>query len=91
MKQQSSENVTYFRYVDTGEKVSRTRTRDNQQIEDFVTVNKKIYYTASEVAAFSLEGFGRSLVARTGNKTIIENYVLDFWQPILGFQATMVY
>jgi DNA-binding transcriptional regulator YhcF (GntR family) len=91
VKQQGSESVTYFRYVDTGEKVSRKRKRNNQEIEDLVTVNKKIYYTASEVAQFSLEGFGQSLVARTGNKTIIENYILDYWQPILGFQATMVY
>lgn len=91
MKQQSSESVTYFRYVATAEKVPRTRTRDDQKIEDLVTVNKKVYYTASEVASFSLEGFGKSLIARSGNKTIIENYILDFWQPILGFQATMVY
>lgn len=91
VKQQSSESVTFFRYVATAEKISRTRNREEQQITDLVTVNKKIYYTASEVAAFSLEGFGQSLVARSGNKTIIENYVLDYWQPILGFQATMVY
>ncbi|WP_145142270.1 DnaA N-terminal domain-containing protein [Paenibacillus sp. Y412MC10] len=91
MKERSSESVTYFRYVATTEKVSRTRKRDDQKIEDLVTVNKKIYYTPSEVAAFSLESFGKSLIARSGNKTIIENYILDFWQPILGFQATMVY
>ncbi|MBD7970279.1 DnaA N-terminal domain-containing protein [Paenibacillus gallinarum] len=91
MKKQSNESVTYFRYVSTAEKVPRTRKRDDQNIEDLVTVNKKIYFTASEVAAFSLEGFGKSLVAQSGNKTIIENYILDYWQPILGFQATMVY
>ncbi|OMF76743.1 DnaA N-terminal domain-containing protein [Paenibacillus glucanolyticus] len=91
MKQQSSERVTYFRYVATAEKVPRTRTRDEQTIEDLVKVNKKVYFTANEVAAFSLEGFGKSLIARSGNKTIIENYILDYWQPILGFQATMVY
>ncbi|MEK4277587.1 DnaA N-terminal domain-containing protein [Paenibacillus sp. FSL R7-0026] len=91
MKQHSNENVTYFRYVATAEKVSRTRKREDQTIEDLVTVNKKIYFTASEVAAFNLEGFGKSLIARSGNKTIIENYILDYWQPILGFQATMVY
>ncbi len=64
---------------------------EGMEIEAKPRTGKKIYYTPEQVKAFNLEDQGIPLNAGTGHKTIIENYLLDFWQPILGLTATMIF
>lgn len=89
--------LIYFRFVDTEEKAPFTRLRENKEtgtkeIQAFEkTVNDKRYYTEEEVKKFSLERLRDPLPKEHGNFTGVDNYFLDFWGPILGYQATMVF
>ncbi|MCR8982432.1 helix-turn-helix domain-containing protein [Brevibacillus laterosporus] len=89
--------LTYFRFVDTDQKENCMRKRTNKKtgIEEIQTyqktVQEKRFYSEEEVRKFSLEKLRDTLPKEHGNVTYVDNYFLNFWGPILGCQATMVY
>jgi hypothetical protein len=86
-----SGRLLYYRIEKTGEQIPKTRTvrgKEQHYLEDETT---KIYYEEDEIRNLSLEVFGQSIPFEPGNKTILDNYLLDFWQRFLGFEATMTY
>lgn len=87
----NSDDFMFYRNVKTGNKNRRTRNRNGRSIEEYVDETKKVYYTETEVANFTLEDLGTAIPFRPGNKTIIENYLLQYWQYFLGSPATMTY
>jgi len=91
MSSGSKSNITFYRYERTGQKVERIRKVKGKEVREWVDEMKKVYYTERDVAGFSLENLGLSLPYRSGNKTIIDNYLLKYWQYFLGAEATITY
>ncbi|WDI05036.1 DnaA N-terminal domain-containing protein (plasmid) [Paenibacillus urinalis] len=87
----STNDIHYFRYEKTGNKVPRKRKVNGESIEEMVEETRKIYYTEKDVTSYSLENLGLSLPYTPGNKTTVHNYLIKFWQYFLGPEATMTY
>lgn len=69
----------FYRLVPTGEK--ETRIRNGKPVE--VSLNQKEYYSEKDVAEFDLEEYSKLLPDMNGNVTIINNYFIRFWGPVL--------
>lgn len=91
MSSDSTSNITFYRYERTGRQIERVRKVKGRELREWVDEMKKVYYTERDVAGFSLENLGLSLPYRSGNKTIIDNYLLKYWQYFLGAEATITY
>jgi len=87
----NKDKATYFRLKKTGRSIPRTRKRkgvDENYLEPEV---QKVYFDEEFVKNFSLDRFGLPLHSMIKNYTVIENYLLDFWSPIMGGDATYTF
>jgi len=85
------DKATYFRLKKTGRNIPRTRKRkgiDENYLEPEV---QKVYFDEEFVHNFSLDRFGLPLHSKIKNYTVIENYLMDFWSPIMGGDATYTF
>lgn len=80
------EKKKYYRLIKTDR--TETYTRHGKPVSK--PVFEKIYYSAEQVEKLSLET-GDLLPDLQGHKTIIPNYFLDFWTPILGLNVAFTY
>lgn len=91
MSSDNKRDIAFYRYERTGQKIERVRKVKGKEVREWVDEMKKVYYTERDVTGFSLENLGLSLPYRSGNKTIIDNYLLKYWQYFLGAEATITY
>lgn len=86
-----SYNITYFRRIaEEDDTEAFTVNGDGQKRKKKVKENY-VYFKENEVRKFSLDKHGESVPFRDINYTIIQNYLINFWQPILGQKETMLY
>ncbi|MEF3310854.1 DnaA N-terminal domain-containing protein [Paenibacillus sp. GYB004] len=81
----------YYRYQRTGNMIPRTRKRggkDQDYLESEVT---KIFFDEEYVKNFSLDRFGLPIHSKIANYTTVENYLLDFWSPVIGGEAVFTF
>lgn len=77
-----SSGYRYYRQVPTNKKIERNRvTQKGEKVK--VTLNQKEYYTEQDIAEFDLEEHSKLLPHMNGHKTIIHNYFIRFWGPVL--------
>ncbi len=81
----------YYRYVRTGKMIPRTRKRGGVDQNYLEAELQKVFYEEEYVKAFSLDRFGLPLHSKIGNYTTVENYLLDFWSPIIGGEAVYTF
>ncbi|MEF2247957.1 DnaA N-terminal domain-containing protein [Paenibacillus sp. IITD108] len=81
----------YYRYVRTGNSIPRTRMRGGKEQKYLEAEVQKVFYDEEYVKSFSLDRYGLPLHNKIQNYTVVENYLLDFWSPIMGGDAVYTF
>jgi DNA-binding Lrp family transcriptional regulator len=72
----------FYRQVPTNKKIkTKRKTKDGEPVK--ITVNQKEYYSIEDIENMDLEQYSKLLPHMNGHKTIIHNYFLKFWAPVL--------
>ncbi|MFT9599118.1 DnaA N-terminal domain-containing protein [Mesobacillus sp.] len=92
-----SDNLEYFREVETGMVEPRLRLLKEESQENLVTrtyyypQKDKVKFTEEEVRKFSLDSYGESIPYIDGELTIFNNYLFDFWGYYLNAEGLALY
>lgn len=72
----------FYRQVPTDKKIE-TKRRDKNGNPIKITVNQKEYYSIEDIEQLDLGEYSKLLPFMNGHKTIIHNYFIKFWAPVL--------
>lgn len=86
-----ADQLRYFRYKPTGNRIPRTLTRQNKSIRYFEEELERVYFEEKEVAEFSLDRMGLSLPTYEGNVIFVHHYLLDFWNYFIKPEGLNLY
>jgi DNA-binding Lrp family transcriptional regulator len=72
----------FYRQVPTDKKIE-TKRKDKNGKPIKITVNQKEYYSIEDIEQLDLKQYSKVLPDMNGHKTIINNYFIRFWAPVL--------
>jgi DNA-binding Lrp family transcriptional regulator len=72
----------FYRQVPSNKKIT-TKRKDKWGNPIQITLNQKEYYSIEDIEQFNFESYSKLLPYMNGHKTIVHNYFIKFWAPVL--------